>query len=38
MEIPGYGNHGKPKAGFPVFRHSMEIPTGFPRYHGYDYD
>jgi len=24
------------KAGFPPFPHSLEIPSGFPHYHGLD--
>jgi hypothetical protein len=24
------------KAGFPLFPHPLEIPAGFPHYHGYD--
>jgi hypothetical protein len=27
-----------PKAGFPPFPHSLEIPAGFPHYHGYGDD
>lgn len=26
------------KAGFPPFPHPLEIPAGFPHYHGYGYD
>jgi hypothetical protein len=27
---------GSHKAGFPPFPHSLEIPSGFPHYHGLD--
>jgi hypothetical protein len=37
MEMTEYGKHGKPyKAGFPLFPQSLEIPSGFPHYHGLD--
>jgi integrase len=38
MEMTGCGKHGKPKAGFPPFPHPLEIPAGFPHYHGYGDD
>jgi hypothetical protein len=34
MEMTAYGKPGKPKSGFPLFPHALEIPGGFPHYHG----
>ena len=34
MEMTAYGKPGKLKSGFPPFPHALEIPAGFPHYHG----
>jgi DNA polymerase V len=34
MEMTAHGKPGKPKSGFPPFPHALEIPAGFPHYHG----
>ena len=34
VEMTAYGKPGKLKSSFPPFPHALEIPAGFPHYHG----